>query len=90
MEFLGPVSKLGGALVRPHDVELVGEPQSGAIEAMVTRVVHLGFQVRVELVLGDGDPVSVQLTRHEAEAMELTAGDVLWVRPPAGDLTRAA
>ena len=91
MGFLGPVSRLGDALVRPHDVSLLQSPEPGAIEAMVTRIVHLGFEVRAELVLPDGAPVGVQLTRHEAEQLELSAGDVLWVRPPApAPVSRAA
>ena len=91
MGFLGPVSRLGDALVRPHDVSLLQDPEAGAIEAMVTRIVHLGFEVRAELVLPDGEPVRVQLTRHEAEQLEVAPGDVLWLRPPAGAaLSRAA
>ena len=50
MGFLGPVSKVGGRLVRPHDLTLADEPSDGAEEAMVRRVLHLGFEVRVELV----------------------------------------
>jgi sulfate transport system ATP-binding protein len=78
MGFLGPVSKLGGALVRPHDIRLSGEPVDGGVEAMVARVVHLGFEVRVELVLGDGEPLAVQLTRTEAEELEIASGDIVY------------
>ena len=46
-----------------------------------TRVVHLGFEVRVELVLGDGASLAVQITRGEAEALELRSGDIVWVAP---------
>ena len=70
MSFLGPVSELGGTLVRPHDLLLTSEPRDGASEAMVARVVHLGFEVRVELVLADGAGLLVQLTRGEAEELE--------------------
>jgi sulfate transport system ATP-binding protein len=84
MGFLGPVSRLGNTLVRPHDVTVLHTPEDGALEAMVTRVVHLGFEVRAEAMLTGGEPVSVQLTRHEAETLELAVGDVLWLRPPAG------
>jgi sulfate transport system ATP-binding protein len=48
---------------------------------MIARVVHLGFEVRVELVLADGAPTVAQLTRAEADALELRAGDVVYVRP---------
>jgi sulfate transport system ATP-binding protein len=79
MGFLGPVARLGSDLVRPHDLRVALEPVDGAREAQVARVVHLGFEVRIELVLGEGEPLHVQLTRDEAEALELSAGDIVWV-----------
>jgi sulfate transport system ATP-binding protein len=81
MGFLGPVSKLGETLVRPHDLVLSPVPVEGGVEAQVTRVVYLGFEVRVELDLAGGDPVSVQLTRAEADELELAQGDITYVRP---------
>ena len=47
---------------------------------MVTRVIHLGFEVRVELVMADGAPVSAQLTRHATDDLELSRGDIVWLR----------
>jgi sulfate/thiosulfate transport system ATP-binding protein len=79
MSFLGPVSRLGEDLVRPHDLRLTSEPREGALEAMVVRVVYLGFEVRVELALGDGSPLAAQLTRDDAVALELSDGDIVWV-----------
>jgi sulfate/thiosulfate transport system ATP-binding protein len=83
MGFLGPVSKVRGELVRPHDVALSDRPEDGWEEAMVQRVVHLGFEVRVEVVRHDGEEVYVQLTRAEAEALEPEAGTIVWLRPPS-------
>lgn len=83
MKFLGPVSALGDRLVRPHDLVLSSVPDEGAVEAMVTRVVYLGFEVRVELELAPEGAVSVQLTRAEADELEVRAGDILHVRAPA-------
>jgi sulfate transport system ATP-binding protein len=82
MGFLGPVARLGDTLVRPHDLRLHAEPGDGALEAQVARVAHLGFEVRVELALGDGEPLCAQLTREEAAELELAAGDIVWVRYP--------
>ncbi|HWK16493.1 MAG TPA: TOBE-like domain-containing protein [Solirubrobacteraceae bacterium] len=89
MSFLGPVSKLGDRLVRPHDVTLVLTPEEDSIEAMVSRVVYLGFEVRVELELSGGQPARAQLTRAQADELELVRGDVVYVRPPAGDRVTA-
>jgi sulfate/thiosulfate transport system ATP-binding protein len=87
MSFLGPVSEHDGRLVRPHDVALSDRPEDGWEEAMVQRVVHLGFEVRVEMVRGDGEPISAQLTRAEAEALEPEAGSIVWLRPPASGVS---
>ncbi len=84
MGFLGPVAQLDGALVRPHDIAISPDPEAGGREAQVRRVSHLGFEVRVELVLEEGEPVFAQLTRTEAEELDLTPGDIVWLRTPAG------
>lgn len=84
MGFVGPVSRLGGKLVRPHDLRITLEPGPGRIEAQVRRVVHLGFEVRLELALPDGSLARAQLTRDQAQALELGAGDTVYARPPAG------
>jgi sulfate transport system ATP-binding protein len=83
MSFVGPAHRLGDAWVRPHDVEIGHHPNGQTIEAMIDRIVHLGFEVRVELTLSDGDHLSVQLTRDEVDQLELTEGDIVFVRPRA-------
>ncbi|HEX8084194.1 MAG TPA: sulfate ABC transporter ATP-binding protein [Solirubrobacteraceae bacterium] len=82
MGFIGPVSQVDGKLVRPHDLALSDEPVDGAEEAMVERVVHLGFEVRVELVRAGGEHVVAQLTRTEADQLELRDGAIVWLRAP--------
>jgi sulfate transport system ATP-binding protein len=81
MEFVGAVNKLGGAFVRPHDLEIALEPNGTTREAMVMRLVHLGFEVRAELVRDDGEPLSAQLSRDEAAQLELAEGQIVYVRP---------
>src|ERR687897_864475 len=81
MRFIGPVTPLGERWLRPHDVDILLEPAEGATEAMIDRVTHLGFEVRVELSLGDGDTTWVQTTRGRAEQLELQEGQIVWLRP---------
>jgi sulfate transport system ATP-binding protein len=81
MRFVGPVSELRGRWIRPHDVEILLEPSDGAPEAMIDRIVHLGFEVRVELSLGDGESTWVQTTRGALEQLELAEGQIVWLRP---------
>jgi sulfate transport system ATP-binding protein len=80
MSFVGPVNRVGDAWIRPHDLELCAEPNGTTQEAMVERLVHLGFEVRVELVRDDGTRLSAQVTREEAAALELDVGQIVYVR----------
>jgi sulfate/thiosulfate transport system ATP-binding protein len=79
MSFLGPVTRLNGRLVRPHDIELLPAGTTGATEAKVVRVVRLGFEVRVELQV-DEDEVWVQVTRDTVDRLGLEAGSTVWLR----------
>jgi sulfate transport system ATP-binding protein len=81
MGFVGPVNRLGDEFLRPHDIDLFVWPEeSDASEAMVERVVHLGFEVRVELLLADGTSVWAQTTRERAEQLELHEGQIVYAR----------
>src|SRR5260221_4672880 len=53
MSFVGEVNRLGEHFVRPHDMEVVLDPGERTEEAMVRRIVALGFEIPVEFVLGD-------------------------------------
>jgi sulfate transport system ATP-binding protein len=81
MSFVGPVNRIGDTFVRPRDLTLALEPEGDSTEAMVERVVHLGFEVRVELVREDGQHLLAQLTQDEAQALELERGLIVYVRP---------
>jgi sulfate transport system ATP-binding protein len=80
MSFLGPVTRIGGELVRPHDVEVFTDPHPEAKAAVVSRVTRLGFEVRIDLEI-DGEPAWVQITRGSAQQFRLEAGDRIYVRP---------
>jgi sulfate transport system ATP-binding protein len=81
MSFVGEVNRRGAMFIRPHDVELSHLRTDGAEEALIERIVHLGFEVRVELVLADGDHLWAQLTRSQAEELEIGQGQIMYARP---------
>jgi sulfate transport system ATP-binding protein len=81
MSFVGQANRFGDTWVRPHDLQLVLEPNGSTREAMVDRIVHLGFEVRAELVRDDGETLAVQLTRDQAEQLELERGQIVYVHP---------
>ena len=81
MGFVGPVNRLDDSFVRPHDFEIELTANGTSRKAIVKRVVHLGFEVRVELALPDGNEIWVQLSRDENEHLELESGQTVFVRP---------
>jgi sulfate transport system ATP-binding protein len=81
MSFVGEVNRLGNHFVRPHDMAVSHDRDEGAQEAMVQRIVALGFEVRVEFALGDGTEVWAQLTRAELQRLELREGQIVYLRP---------
>jgi sulfate/thiosulfate transport system ATP-binding protein len=80
MGFVGPVTRVGGALVRPHDIQILTEAAEATQQAVVTRLWWLGFEVRVELLPAEGDALYAQLSRTEADALELAEGQIVHVR----------
>ncbi|NKY49290.1 sulfate/molybdate ABC transporter ATP-binding protein [Nocardia vermiculata] len=93
MSFLGAVAKLNGHLVRPHDIRIgrdagmalaehEGTAESaGVTRATVERIVRLGFEVRLELRnAATGDQFTAQVTRGDAEALQLAEGETVYAR----------
>jgi sulfate transport system ATP-binding protein len=83
MRFLGPVTQINGDLVRPHDIEISRETPDGGVPATVSRVVRLGFEVRVEMTTS-GHDVSAQITRGLADQLHLQPGDTVHLRVSPG------
>jgi sulfate transport system ATP-binding protein len=81
MSFVGEVNRLGDDFVRPHDMEVVLDADDRTQEGLVQRIVTLGFEVRVEMVLSDGTEVWAQLTRAELQRLELREGQIAYLRP---------
>jgi sulfate/thiosulfate transport system ATP-binding protein len=79
MTFIGAVNRLGDSFVRPHDVEIHLAPDGGSREAIVKRVLYLGFEVRIELALRDGQELWAQVSRNDVEALKLAPGQAIHV-----------
>jgi sulfate transport system ATP-binding protein len=79
MSFVGTANQIGERLVRPHDVHIAHVPAHDCEEAMIDRIVHLGFEVRIEMTLADESPLIAQLTRAQVEELELQDGQIVYV-----------
>ncbi len=85
MRFLGEVTELGGVVLRPHDIEVHRTPQlAGSVEGMVSRVLRVGFEVRLMVLTVGGEEVSVVMTRTHARSLAIADGDTVWLTPGAG------
>ena len=85
LTFVGPATSIGGALrPAPRRDDQSADPLPGSHPATVLRVVHLGFEVRVELRLdSDGDGRG----RSPGPSSTGTAPGSLDLRPPATGCT---
>jgi sulfate/thiosulfate transport system ATP-binding protein len=88
MGFLGETTRLNGTLVRPHDIHISLAPQlAGAAEGVVSRVLRVGFEVRITVLTDDGEEVGVILTRTHARQLGVEEGVRVWVTPVTGATT---
>ncbi len=80
MSFLGEVTSLGGVQVRPHDVDIQRVPlNAGAVEGSVSRLIRVGFEVRVTVLTLDGEQVQGQVTRSQARSLGLAEGQTVFL-----------
>lgn len=87
LSFLGPVTRLGNNLIRPHDIDITRYEHAATATGRITRWTRVGFEIRLEVTPDDAlhpDPVQVIVTRTEANALQLHEGDQVWLRPRAG------
>jgi sulfate/thiosulfate transport system ATP-binding protein len=78
MGFLGPVTTLGGELVRPHDIHVSNRAAPDAQVVLVDRLVSLGFETRmIAHPVNGGEAITVQLTRNQIQELELKVGNTV-------------
>jgi sulfate transport system ATP-binding protein len=88
MGFLGEVTTLNGQMVRPHDIDISTTPiLAGAVEGVVSRILRIGFEVRVTVLTDDGEEVIVVLTKNHAHSLGIEQDIHVWVTPVVGATT---
>ncbi|MBB6627335.1 sulfate ABC transporter ATP-binding protein [Nocardioides sp. KIGAM211] len=88
MGFLGEVTSLSGVVLRPHDIDVSLSPVlAGATEGTVTRVLRVGFEVRVTVTAADSSEVTVVMTRTHARSLGIDEGVRVWLTPASGATT---
>jgi sulfate transport system ATP-binding protein len=96
MSFIGPVNVLPSTsrlfqhnrfdavspqvFLRPHDVVIETHPDGPQAAATVSRIVHLGWEIEVQLQLDDGHEVKAILTREQYDQLKLKPEQRVYVK----------
>ncbi|MBD2608998.1 sulfate/molybdate ABC transporter ATP-binding protein [Scytonema hofmannii FACHB-248] len=97
MSFIGPVNVLPSSsrifqgngfdsanpemFLRPQDVIIETSPNGSSVPARVSRLIHLGWEIQVELTLDDGQVVTAHLTRDRFDQLHLEPQQRVYVKP---------
>lgn len=97
MSFIGPVNVLPSSsrifqgngfdsanpemFLRPQDVIVETSANGSTVPARVSRLIHLGWEIQVELTLDDGQVVTAHLTRDRFDELKLEAQQRVYVKP---------
>ncbi len=97
MSFIGPVNVLPSSsnifqsngfdsahpemFLRPQDVIVETSPNGTTVAARVSRLIHLGWEIQVELTLDDGQVVTAHLTRDRFDELNLEPQQRVYVKP---------
>ena len=96
MSFVGPVNVLPSTagifqrqnldsptqvFLRPHDIVIHTTPEETSAPARVNRIVHLGWEVEVELSLKEGQEVTAYLTRERLDQLKLQSQQRVYIKP---------
>ena len=90
--FLGPVTRLDGLALRPHDIAVSTTETPSTVGGRISRLTRVGFEVRLDVTPTGGrhgEPVQVSLTRAEATALKIVEGSPVWLRSAEGAPTVA-
>jgi sulfate transport system ATP-binding protein len=97
MSFIGPVNVLPSSsrlfqdnrfdtsnpqvFLRPHDVVIDTQYDGSRTNAKVSRIVHLGWEIEVQLKLDDAHEVKAILTREQFNQLNLKPEQRVYVKP---------
>jgi sulfate/thiosulfate transport system ATP-binding protein len=97
MSFIGPVNVLSSntelfgnsnfhkrgteLYIRPHDIDVQTSPNGNTIPAQIERIIHLGWEIQVELLLSDRQRVTAHFSREKFDDLGLEAGKTVFVKP---------
>lgn len=97
MSFIGPVNILpstaglfpsnqrvvppGNIFLRPHDLAIETRPDPTLASAKISRIVHLGWEIQVELILDSGLVLTAHLSRDRFDELQLEENQHVYIKP---------
>jgi sulfate transport system ATP-binding protein len=97
MSFIGPVNVLPSSakifqssgfestypetFLRPQDIIIETVANGTTAQATVSRIIHLGWEIQVELTLDDGQMMTAHLTRDRFDQLKLEPQEKVYVKP---------
>ncbi len=94
MSFIGPVNVLpphspihqrpsdhGQVYIRPRDIWVQREANGTTVPARIRRLIHLGWEVQLELLTEDGQSLMAHLTRERFEELRLQPQEQVHIKP---------
>ncbi len=67
--------------LRPHDIKISASPNGTTVPARVERIIHLGWEIQVELGLNDGQVITAHLTRESYDQLNLKPQQQVYISP---------
>jgi sulfate transport system ATP-binding protein len=86
MSFIGPVNILSNnsrepVYIRPRDVWVQREANGTTLPARIHRLIHLGWEVQLELAMEDGQMLMAHLTRERFDELALNPQEQIHIKP---------
>lgn len=96
MGFIGPVNVLPASagilpdsrvapteriFLRPHDIVIEPRAIDDSVPAQVDRVIHLGWEIQIELLLESGQTVTAHLSRGDFDKLQIEPRQWVYVKP---------
>lgn len=71
----------GDVFLRPHDIEIATLQTPGSFTATVRRFVHLGWTIRVEMTLEDGQPITAHINHEQLHTLQIHPQQQVFLTP---------
>ncbi|MEY3299624.1 MAG: hypothetical protein RLZZ597_2884, partial [Cyanobacteriota bacterium] len=66
--------------LRPHDIEIFTTPTEGSLPAKINYIIHLGWTIRLELTLDNGQEITAHINREQYKELDIQQGQTIYLR----------